>query len=1232
MLDSLDKFAISPALMVAAMALPLGGCLEDAPLPRLGECAVVPDDVGGYALADGTSTYEYGQVGVGTCLASPTDMRVVADPADPDNHYLLVLNANARTNFEGSSLLSIDTSSIDLTCPVNGLHELSSSALGMQEFAARMDFDEDTGIGLVTARVFGGENGTLNDVVYTVDATDPSALAYHDAGPHGFGPYRFVSVPADPWSVRVNPWNRTAYVLSLTEHTINGIDLSTDPVSFMDLTPEFEFIEGPIQDLDGSGSAPDMTVLGFDSVLLQSETLSLEWQEGVTRLYYPAVDDDGLRSLFFADSADGRTFHELSGGPVLEPGAGWTQGGFGSVWLDLVDDSGAAGFVTAQDADGSWGVGWMESTESAVEWQLDADALVTPIADWEGSRIADPWALTDDDGLFHLYYSGGDGLGSAIGHAEGGTPALVAVTGDPSLTDGEHGVVFAPAASGFDSAAVFSPSVLRLGADWPWFLYYAGHADTAVAAGEVPDGLAIGLALSQDAGADFDRHTYGLDGGAQVLAAGPAGAWDSGGVAAPSVVAEGDRVYLYYQGWDGTQWQLGRAYSIDGFTFEKDPANPIGPGIVDAAGLPVRTFAWRPWSGGYYRFEGTISGAFSDVVFENGVFEPPASPVKLELVGGQALGRGGSGELHQDGVSSAASAALREPALVVAHSGTRRRLLVADPVGAGLRPRAAVQLAGFTGDLSDLNGADPDRRILGVDVVNLDVGVLAALELDVGIALVSGDLSGDSPVLTAVTGGIALQPRGGALFDASRVSNPSLSVDGPDGLWRLYYQGENVDRTAVGRATSDDAGVTWTVPDEPAFQRGAAGTWNDDSVGHPSVRYDAEAARWQLWFRGSDGGLVTIGYAESTDEATWYADIAEATPAAPIWDGADVPFADSVLDPQVRWGDGVYQMWFDAVLESTLEVEHTRVGRAWSLDGIHWQPLTNPTTHGDRIDLVTRQGDEDPAGGIFLGDGSRDNVVVDDVLVSGAGASEMVLSPDGRWAVVANKRDSFLIVLDLFDDSTDTYLDANYNGVEAAIFVAQARGMVGMRAMQFSEDGQTLWVTLSPLTIPTASGSLNDGTEGVITIDFSRIVDGPEGQSWLDGIITGFLPVARGIEEDRGYETDTSVGPGGLAVNRAGTRAYVTNFNDNSLYVLDVERGARGAVIDIIRGLDEMPFEVALSPDERVAYIGNSYGIQRDGAQHSTIQVVDIDEASPTYGEVLTRLSNLGTRSGCGAN
>ncbi len=149
-------------------------------------------------------------------------------------------------------------------------------------------------------------------------------------------------------------------------------------------------------------------------------------------------------------------------------------------------------------------------------------------------------------------------------------------------------------------------------------------------------------------------------------------------------------------------------------------------------------------------------------------------------------------------------------------------------------------------------------------------------------------------------------------------------------------------------------------------------------------------------------------------------------------------------------------------------------------------------------------------------------------------------------------------------------------------------------------------------------------------LDWTQITDSDESVAIREGIVTGYLPLARGNERDQGYANDVSVGAGSMALSADGSRAYVLNFNDNSMYVLDLNAGARGAVIEIIRGLDENPWEVELSPDGRRAYVATSYGISTGPVQHSTLLVVDIDESSASFGEVMTRLSNIGSRSEAG--
>ncbi len=1210
----------SPSILLLAFALAGSGCLEDDPLPQLGDCAVVPEDVDGFPLGDDRSTYEFGQVGIGTCIASPSDMRVQPDPEDADNHFLYVLNANARNNFSGSSMLSIDASSIDLSCPVNGMHEVTASALGMQEFVGRFDFDPDSGLALVTGRVTGGAEGTLNDVVFFVDTTDPRHLGFDDRAPRDFGPYAFASVPADPWSVRFNPYTGRAYVLSLTTHQVSGLDLSTNPVGFLDLLGEWEVGVPEFDDADGSGSAPDFQLLGVQNTGLEDETLTIDWQDGTTRLYYPAPDELGVYGLFQADSQDGRTFNVLAGGPALEGSRDWAVGGLDTATMAFHDDR-IEGFVAGVDDFGVRRIGRLTSPDHAIDWNLGSVPVLEPVdGSWDAEGVTDPEWMITPDGRHHLWFTGGAGLGAAIGHAEGSGATSVERLGDEDLVGGDAGVILRPDAGGFDAAAVFAPAVIRTSNPDAFRLYYSGHADAGPQG--VPDGLAIGLAISERADGGFVRTDRGLGGSAMVLGPGGPGEWDSAGVTMPAVFPDNDRWYLYYQGFDGTTWRTGRATSVDGITWQKDPANPLFDGAVSAEGLPRRAFAWKAAPGGWYRVEGDVTGEIAADAFEGTAYESLASPVFFRIVGGQALGRGSVGSFDVSGVGSAASGADGEPVLYVGRNGDRRTLAVAADRGDGLSRLGTVELSGFDGGMAALNGPTPELPVHSVDALLLADGTtVAALETTGALVVVSGTLSEDATVHSLAALATAATPVGAAEFDADAVSSPALVER--DGVLMLFYEGTNADTRAIGLATSDDGGTTWTREDA-VLSRGAPGTWDDAWVGEPSVVWDADAALFHLWYRGSDGEATNFGYASSTDGRSWTRHVDEEGVSRPVWDATGFTFSvDGAENPQVRATPDGFRMFFDATLEDTV-----RIARAQSADGITWDLQLNPTTAGDRFTITTRRGDDDPSTGVFLGDGGRSNRLIDGFLVHGAGASEMVISPDGRWGVVANKRDRFLIVIDLFDDSRDGYIDANYHDIEAVIAIPQSHGMVGVRDLVFSDGGETLWATLAPL-VQAGAGDRGFGLEGLLRLDWD-MHDEDRPRAILEGVITGFLPVARGVEEDRGYTTEVSVGPSSVAINRAGDRAYVANFNDNSVYVLDLKAGARGAVIDIIRGIDENPWQIVLSPDERIAYVANYYGIQRATAQHSTLQVIDVDEASPSYGQVLTRLSNLGSRAEAG--
>ncbi len=1211
MLDSTVKTTIY-AILLGLLAT---GCVLDEPSPQLGDCAVPPE---------GETAWEFGQVGIGTCVASPSDLRVVADPLDPGNHFLLVANSNARANFSGSSLLSIDASSIDLECPTNGLHEVDATALTMQEFVGRFDIDERTGVALVSNRHTGAFEGDLTDALFVVDASDPRALAFSDAGPRETGPYRWIRTGADPWSVRVDPTSGRAWVLELTPHTVSAVDLVSDPIAWVDLHGERSVGDPTFEDLDGTGSAPDFDLLGVNDSILADETVTLTYIAGTTRLYYPAPDGLGAWSLYSADSGDGAVFVEAAGGPVVRPASDWAAAGLGTASVTRLDGA-LSGLIAGTDASGVTSIGRINAPDHALDWNVGSAPIIEPLAGaFDADGVSDPDFVLSDD-RFSVYWSGGAGLGHTIGRAAGESLNGVARAGDDAVDGGDDGAVLAPDPLGWDSASVHAPSVVVHGDSGEFLLFYAGHDDDGAASDDLPDGLSIGLARSPN-GRDFVREDNGPVGDSRVLLPGDDGEWDDEAVAAPSVFFADGRFQMWFQGYDGVAWRTGRATSIDGKNWSKDDRNPVYDGVWDDDGLPRRAFAFKASPGGYYRIEGDVTGQVPAVAFEGAIFDSALSPVLFTVVGGQALGRGDEGTIDDSGAGAPGPTG-DGTVLYVAREGSARRLAAATDVdGAGLDRLGAVEITGLTGTLAGLTGDDPTVGIQGVDAATFDGDAMVGFHVDDGIVLATGDLSA-ALSLASVTDGPALTRGEPGEFDDTAVRSPSLVLD-EAGERRMYYGGDDGDARRIGLATSVD-GVTWERSGL-VLDRGAAGSWDDAWVGMPSAVYDGTS--WHLWYVGSDGARLRVGYATSTDGLSWQRHTDGDGISTPVFAGAGLSFAgDDVIHPTVRLlpdGDG-FEMWFEGRTNGI-----SRIGRARSTDGIAWTPVTNATTAGDRFVLTTRAGDDSSSSAVELGDDRNSPRIVDGFPVHGAGAAELILDPTGRFGIVSNKRSGDLIVIDLYDDSDDDFVDSNYGDIEVVIRLNQRHGMVGLRDMEFDADGR-LWALLAPLVAP---GSPTEfarfGTEGLVRIDWESVMSGGERAAadlLFDDVVDTFVPLARGVEEDKGYLTEVSVGPSAMQLSADGDRAYVVNFNDNSLYVVDLSAGARGAVIAIVDTLDENPWEVALSPDERLAYVANYYGVGDVPVQHSTLQVVDVDETSPTFGRVLTRLNNVGSRSdhGC---
>jgi DNA-binding beta-propeller fold protein YncE len=143
----------------------------------------------------------------------------------------------------------------------------------------------------------------------------------------------------------------------------------------------------------------------------------------------------------------------------------------------------------------------------------------------------------------------------------------------------------------------------------------------------------------------------------------------------------------------------------------------------------------------------------------------------------------------------------------------------------------------------------------------------------------------------------------------------------------------------------------------------------------------------------------------------------------------------------------------------------------------------------------------------------------------------------------------------------------------------------------------------------------------VLILDLSGLVDDDFSELQYDEIV-GWLPAARGLERDQGVDNRSSVGPGQMVLHADGRRLFVTNFNANSISVYDLSLGPYGTLIDEVELVGEAPYAMTLSPDGTYLVFANTLGEADSTSSNATLGVLDVDEDSPTYLEVVTWIAN----------
>ncbi|MCB9744938.1 MAG: beta-propeller fold lactonase family protein [Alphaproteobacteria bacterium] len=1126
------------------LLLTLMGCRQTSLPPYVGDCADYPDEI-----------YDYGDIGVGTCLAGPTELRWITDPSDPSREVLLVGNANPWLDFSGGSVLALDLTDRELDGSDVLVSEVARSALPIDGFPGAIEIIPERDLLMVTDRRTedARERVGFDDVLF-VDISNIDELGWAPVAEEGASQ---ITLMSDPDVMAYDAASGFAFVENFTSHTLSVLDVLADPISVYDAV-DSEFVSpGRVFDVDGSGSHVDIaTLLVYDSELVVDQDWSLVYSEGSHRLWLPE-DGGATRWTGYGSFAD------------------WRESGLG---VELSSEL-SGGLVTS---------------------------------------IVDPQPAVVEGAL-------------VLSFADPGTGAIYLAGAGTYLGDWAYSDPVFEAREGEWDEVVSGPQIVRPGSvSW---LFYDG-VDAAGVGG-------IGLATSEGV-ANFSRYQDG-----PLIAPGN-GAHDLERAADPYVVRDdqADVWRMFYGAWDGARWTIGHAESNDLTTWTVDPEPVFELEGWDAA-APVVVYAsgqWRMWTArsdgaGWWLGQAVSPDGYrwtdlGEELFIEGsedLVEPPGPGLQSQISRGFGL--------YGDTVGSAAFEMSAGSLADITSYGIQVQL----SAGAWLSPSGAPT--------EGANGVRVDSFLPEQGLIYLTLTGEDGVER-VGLA----DWNEGEP---SIRDEVLLEGEAGA-FDADGVSHPVVFA--VDGGYRMLYAGLDGEVTAIGAATSSD-GVTWTTDHSVALAPGE--DWDSLRVLPGSVVAGADG--YTLWYTGGDTDTRSrIGAATSTDGVTW----TRAPGAEDAWQlglGSPGQFDDSaVRQPWVLEIDGVEHLWYSAFDGSSWRIgyasraegeaefsraqdpvsdepravlslytgnfdarEATRpvvwvdeeglynvlytgrdalVRRSGLAQGIRPDRLyrvpRSPTT-GDRVEWTT-----------WLGDGGQTTAIdldrqIEGLELRGWRVNQLVVDEERGYLYVTSRQVNYITVIDIRDDSTDTWRDANYLDIEGILLGNTDDTAVGFRGVLPIPGTDLLY-------------ALNDSPESVMVIDMSALPDN-ERVDAVPAAVVGYLPAARsgsnGLGRDEGVHNYAAIGP--IRLVQREDLLFVSNYSENSIGVYDLRLGSYGALIEEVEQVGESPHAMALSPDGRHLAVANFIGEAMTGGRvSSTLTIVDVDPDSPDYLRIVARIVN----------
>lgn len=867
----------------------LFACAQDAPLPFLGDCADYPK-----------GTYEYGQIGIGTCLAGPTDLQFT--DTEDGRPVLLVANSNPYQNFTGGSLLAIPWDEVDLDASKNVVSDLDVGAVGLPSFSGGLGLSGE--LAVVASRL--SEDARVRqhwDTVNLVDISDPLRPVLSDRGQSGGA---WVRVQSDPNDVEVDPASGYAFVANRTTHSVSILDTSEEAVRVVQPWPQHVLTGASFDDADGSGSKAEFGTLGIiDQDFLVDERWSMDWIDGTWRLWLPTVD-----GLFRQTSTGDGTWRESAIGTEL----------LGDPLTELTDphfDVAGRMYFVADNVLLS-----ASSADAVGLWSYDRVALLTPsAAGWDSDGISGPGILRTEDGV-ELFYAGQrDGVWG-IGRAFSPEGVSFAKEDGPVFTVGDGLVTGERVDQPFP---MVDPATGEVAV---YMSYFDGSAWSV-------------LRMRSD-----DLVTWRVD-------EEPVFSIDGEDVAAPAIVAaDGDwRMWYSRRGADGL-WALAAARSDDGLRWEDlgvvQPLDEVvaldeDPPRAAIQGLPELRF----------RIEGENLGPLFDPVTPGQGFASAEYGFFATVLAGQLLqpgdaGPDSAGGIRVDSVDPDAGLAW----LSLRSAGGTWRVGVATLDDNGVPEAELGAVFEGTGDF-DRDGASSPVVVWDGDQYRMYYAGHRGSRTSIGLAT-----SPDGRTWTRQGRVLAR----GSDWDRAGLEPGSAQVLA-DGRIRLWFSGSDGDLWRVGSAVTSD-GASFTRESATSrgyvFPPGRPGEWDDSGVRHPMVRAGTNEeglAGDHLWYAGFDGDLWRVGYAfrPSGEEAfDRWEDPIEGT-AEPVSNALGTPYAVDGVQRPVLYADDAGFRGFLAGMDGAV----SRVGALYAEGGPRLHKGYQLPTPGDSLSFTTERGDPD---------------------------------------------------------------------------------------------------------------------------------------------------------------------------------------------------------------------------------------------------------------------------------